>query len=470
MKHYLLFLLTLLTSASAFAYEAEVGGVYYNFKSDGTASVTYVKRYSDENSTAYVGRVEIPEKVMYNDIEYTVTTIESYAFYSCSAMTSVELPATIKVIDTNAFNGCSALENVTIPHGVTTVTSRAFSNCTKLKTISLPTSLRTIDTYAFQNCSSLEHLVLPEGLTIINNNAFVRCSSLVDIVFPQTLTALGETKTFFECTSLREVRIPDRLTLIPSNTFEGCTALEVVYLGKKVNEVAGHAFFGCPNLHDVYCYASARPTSYTYTFEDFSIVNVHVDNTLIESFHSSINWGRAKSIMPLQCAKPTVSINGSTLKFTSSTNLNYAKSLNEMFTYTIDASDVQEETTTDDDGIDVLLTYEVRVKGTVPGVDDSEETIAELCWLDRELTITDGDDVITGIDASSVQQPVLFSSRDGVLCVSGLSDGQSLSVYAADGRLLGTTTAAGSEAQFQCPAGQTVIVRFGHKAVKVLVR
>lgn len=468
MKHYLLFLLTLLTSASAFAYEAEVGGVYYNFKSDGTASVTFIKRYSSENSSAYSGAVNIPETVNYDERDFTVTTIEDYAFYACNTLTSVTLPSTLLTIGTSAFNGCASLTGVTIPQGVNTLGSRAFANCSMLAEVTFPTTLRSIGTYAFQNCSSIAHIVLPEGLSTISNNAFGACSGLQDIVFPQTLTSLGE-MAFNECTSLREVRLPDNLSLIPYRAFEGCTSIGVVYIGKGTKEIAGHAFFDCPNLHDLYCCTAVRPASYTYSLGEFEAVDVHTDNSLIDSFHESINWGRSKSLIPLQCGTPAIALEGTTLKFTSPTNLKYTTK-KETFAYNLDVTDVEESATTDDDGIDVLLTYEVRVKGTVPGVDDSEETIAELCWLDRELTITDGDDVITGIDASSVQQPVLFSSHDGVLCVSGLSDGQPLSVYAADGRLLGTTTAAGSEAQFQCPAGQTVIVRIGHKAVKVLVR
>ena len=75
------FLLTLFFSMvgnNAFAYDAEVDGIYYNFKGNEAIvtcySSTSTYRY---NKDGYNGDVVIPEKVTHNGKTYDVTSIES---------------------------------------------------------------------------------------------------------------------------------------------------------------------------------------------------------------------------------------------------------------------------------------------------------------------------------------------------------------------------------------------------------
>ena len=78
----LLTMLMSMTSIVAFAYDAKVNGIYYNF-SGTEATVTYLSTSSSSNSTAYSGNVVIPETVTYNGTTYTVTSIGSSAFSDC---------------------------------------------------------------------------------------------------------------------------------------------------------------------------------------------------------------------------------------------------------------------------------------------------------------------------------------------------------------------------------------------------
>lgn len=58
----------------------------------------------------------------------TVKTINSCAFYGCTAITSISLPNSIKSIEYAAFFGCSALTSINIPTSLTKLGGFAFYN------------------------------------------------------------------------------------------------------------------------------------------------------------------------------------------------------------------------------------------------------------------------------------------------------------------------------------------------------
>ena len=120
----------LLSAATATAHDFEVDGIYYNMNSDGTTvSVTYSGNLYSDLSYEYSGAVTIPSTVTYRGTTYSVTKIGQDAFYSCSDLTSVNIPNSIIFIDSRAFGDCSGLTSVVIPNSVTTIDDGAFYNC-----------------------------------------------------------------------------------------------------------------------------------------------------------------------------------------------------------------------------------------------------------------------------------------------------------------------------------------------------
>ena len=106
------------------------------------------------------------------------TSIGSHAFYSCSGLTSVNLPAATSIGD-NAFSNCQALTSVNLP-AATSIKYNCFSNCYALANINLPL-LEQLNSGIFQTCEALTSIDLP-AVTSIGSLAFSVCSKLTTVI------------------------------------------------------------------------------------------------------------------------------------------------------------------------------------------------------------------------------------------------------------------------------------------------
>ena len=68
-------------------------------------------------------------------IPTSVTSIENYAFYYCSGLTSIYIPSSVTNIGEGAFYYCNSLTSVTIPDSVASIGDMAFFDCSSLTLI-----------------------------------------------------------------------------------------------------------------------------------------------------------------------------------------------------------------------------------------------------------------------------------------------------------------------------------------------
>lgn len=117
----MLLLVVLLCSGTAAFADTTVwqGDIQYGLRDDLTAYV------SDANSG--IKTANIPEKITYENKDYTVTSIGKYAFYACSSLASVVIPNSVTSIGKYVFEDCSSLHSVTIGSGVQTIDNTAFA-------------------------------------------------------------------------------------------------------------------------------------------------------------------------------------------------------------------------------------------------------------------------------------------------------------------------------------------------------
>ena len=131
-------------------------------------------------------------------IPNTVTSLESYAFYSCEKLVSITLPDTMTSIGQQTFEYCASLVSITLPEGLTIINSYLFNNCTSLTSVTLPKGLTEIYNTAFGNCGKLTSITIPEGVTSISDYAFQGCLALTDFNFNGTMEQWASiTKSYY---------------------------------------------------------------------------------------------------------------------------------------------------------------------------------------------------------------------------------------------------------------------------------
>ncbi len=206
------------------------------------------------NNKVYTSNDEIGEYAFYGCSGLTsltlpagITSIGDDTFYGCSGLTSLTLPAGITSIGEYAFYGCSGLTSLTLPAGITSIGYGAFRNCSGLTSLTLPAGITSIGEYAFYGCSGLTSLTLPAGITSIGDDTFYGCSGLTSLTLPAGITSIGE-YAFYGCSGLTSLTLPAGITSIGDDTFYGCSGLTSLTLPAGITSIGEYAFSRCSGL------------------------------------------------------------------------------------------------------------------------------------------------------------------------------------------------------------------------------
>ena len=362
MKRFYLSAIALLWSLIIHAVVVEIDGIAYNINlKTGLTEVT------SNSAHPYSGNIVIPETIVYEDIEYTVTGIGGQAFFQknitsitfpnsitsigvsafmyCHALTSVEIPEHVTMIPDMAFASCESLKNVILPEGLTMIDNSAFNSCYGLESISLPNTVEVIEDWAFANCENLSYVKMPQQLKRVGQGAFGSCPKLsyvdipdlsswamvdfynyyanplyyahklivngeeiTDLVIPDDVTFIGN-NTFRDCLNLTSITINDHVGSIGASAFSNCSNVTSIIIGEDVTSIGAWAFYGCSKVTSFTSYPRRVPATGREVFDNVLLenANLYVAGAAFNDYYSKEPWSNFKDIIALNIPKHNLS-------------------------------------------------------------------------------------------------------------------------------------------------------------------
>ena len=466
-------LIVLLCALTTSAHDFEVDGIYYNItsSSDLTVAVTYRGSNYDSYSDEYSGSVVIPEKVTNNSKEYSVTSIGQSAFRDCSGMTSVTIPNSVTSIGESTFSGCSGLTSVTIPNSVTSIGSWAFFNCSSLTSVTIPNSVTSIGNWAFSGCYGLTAVHITDlsawckiqfgnynsNPTNYAHHLYLNGDEIINLVIPDSVTSIGDW-AFYGCSGLTSVTIPNSVISIGDRAFYYCSGLTSIYIPESVTRISQEAFYGCSRITRIDCMATTPPLVYSKTFSSsiYTKATLNVPEGCAEAYQKADYWKEFIKITAgnqEQCAAPVITYADGKLQFACET-------AGAEYMYTLTASDAKSSFEKSAGSVDLTACYDITAFAVADGYTNSEQVTATLYWIN-------GSDVSTNINQTEMRG-VMATCSGGIITVSGLTDGETVMFYDANGALLYTGTAQNGIISYAPSASGVIIVKIGTVSIKVV--
>jgi len=193
--------------------------------------------------------ITIGEEMFYQSKLKTVvipanaTTIGNSAFEQCASLISIDIPANVETIGTAVFWGCSSLATVTFENGSQLKTIGggssyygAFSYCTALTSIEIPASVETIEAAAFKGCSSLATVTFENGSqlkTIGGGSSYYGAFGQLKNLMTVDMSACTQVKTIGE------------------SAFDGDSELRLFKIGTETPPTCGRDAFSGINPYSV---------------------------------------------------------------------------------------------------------------------------------------------------------------------------------------------------------------------------
>ena len=225
------------------------------------------------------GSIEFPERVEYDNITYTVTSIGECAFNHCNQLIGdLVIPNSIKTIGDIAFSNCDGLNgNLILSNSLITIGYRAFYHCTGFTgELVIPNSVTLIGKGAFEECRGFTgnliigcsvsvirdfaffycngftgDLIIPDSVIEIGEYAFRGCSGFVNrLVFSNSVSYIGDF-AFSDCNGFTgDLIIPNSVTKIGSSVFKGCCGFTGdLVIPNSVTEIGEQSFEGCSGFN-----------------------------------------------------------------------------------------------------------------------------------------------------------------------------------------------------------------------------
>ena len=367
-----------------------------------------------------------------------ITTIKEYTFAYCKSLTSVKISNSVTSIERHAFEGCSNLTSVTIGENVANIESDAFYGCTSLKYLHIE--------------NGTEMLCLSQNENLTNK--------------------VGK-GLFFDC-PLETLYIGRNLDYNTSSNcgyspFYNKKTLKSVIIGNSVTSIKTNAFKNCDMITGIYLLGTTPPAvgNNNFTNSQYMNLTIYVPQGTLDAYQNANVWKNFWNIYEegttetpdvevKKCATPVIIYNNSGFDITSET----------------DGAEIHTKITCSDVGsyndsrIDLSATYNITTYATKSGYLNSETATATFCWVP-----VNGESEETNIIKVEAL-PVLITSNNGTLKISGGKEGAEVVVYNINGVAIGNATITNGSATISTSLvkGEIAIVNIAGKGIKVVMQ
>ncbi len=391
----------------------------------------------------YSGDIVVPKKVTLAGIEYPVVAFSNKCFYDCDSLTSVVIPSSVTSLGEYCFWGCNNLISVNIPSSIKQLRKSCFRYCSSLASVIIPSSVTSLDEFCFSDCTSLKSIVIPSSVKSVGGWCFLQCSALETVIIPSSVTSLG-----YSC-------------------FKGCRSIHSLTLPSSMTKIGYQSFTGCYSLDTLYCYAQLPPEVESavsnHTLGINSRTKIYVPYSSIEAYSQAEGWNEYVLYYAIngtkpekgKCIAPYITYTNGKLHFESPTP-------DASYHYAISSTDMTDDNYSDDGEVTLVGAYNITAYATADNYSPSDKATATLYWIDGSLETTN-------INAAKMRG-ILASSQDGIVTISGLNNGELVSFYSTDGKMIGKSVSVNGCASYAISNIPLVIVRIGASSIKVMVK
>lgn len=181
---------------------------------------------------------------------------------------------------------------------VTVIGSDAFADCWDIESVDIPRSITTIRDHAFIWCDGITSITGMEGIS--DEEAYRAWDVFFGTSVSEPIYA-GSALYYLPPSMTGEYEIPEGITMTAAGSIRE-SELSAIYLPASLKFLGDDTFQDCPNLTDIYCYATTPPECIDGVWEngfDRDACTIHVPASAIEDYQNADEWRDFVNIVSL---------------------------------------------------------------------------------------------------------------------------------------------------------------------------
>ena len=236
------------TSKAEEATTFEVNRIKYTVTGENSVGV------SGLNENYEPGEVKLTEVIIPSTVEnagknYTVTSVEEYAFRWTSGILKIELPNTVTELKNNAIYYNDDLEEIVLSENITKLGEYSLASNRKLKSLAIPAGVTEIPQSCFASDEGLTSITFASDFTSIGNGAFYK-AGMAEITIPGSCKTIGN-NAFQLCPNLSKVTLGEGVETLNEGAFRECAKLTEINLPASLKTIGQYAFLNDVMLSSV---------------------------------------------------------------------------------------------------------------------------------------------------------------------------------------------------------------------------